>query len=132
MDDVVDAVLAAAEGHVNDGSIFHIVDPARFTQNDVLRLAVGPAARVIRVPRTIVFGLGKLSEILLAPLRRRSPLSLYRLRSALALRTFGSERARCTLGWTPRVGAARGIAQVLKHRVTEDGGAAAVGIVAVA
>jgi nucleoside-diphosphate-sugar epimerase len=133
MDDVVDAILAAAEVHLSDGGgVFQIVDPARFTQNDVLRLAAGPRARVIRVPRPIVFGLGKVSEILLAPLRRKSPLSLYRLRSALALRTFSSERAGSALGWTPRVGTARGISQVLQHRVTQDGGTPSVGIIAVA
>jgi nucleoside-diphosphate-sugar epimerase len=132
MDDVVDAILVAAEGQVGNGGVFQIVDPARFTQNDVLRLAVGPRARVIRVPRLIVFAMGKVSELLLAPLRRKSPLSLYRLRSALAQRTFNSDRARSELGWAPRVGAARGIAHALQHRIREDGGSAAVGIVAVA
>jgi predicted dehydrogenase/nucleoside-diphosphate-sugar epimerase len=109
MDDVVDGVLAAASGPVCDARVFQLVDTELVTQNDVLRVVAGPDARVIRLPMWAVFSLGKLSELILGILGRKSPLSAYRLRSALARRTFSSTRAREGLGWTPRVGVLRGM-----------------------
>jgi nucleoside-diphosphate-sugar epimerase/predicted dehydrogenase len=108
MDDVVDGIRGALDGPLRGGEIIQLVDPQRLTQNAVLKRAV-PASRVIRIPRSVVFALGKFSEIALAPLRRPSPLSVYRLRSALARRTFDGRRAEQLLGWRPRVGVDEGI-----------------------
>jgi hypothetical protein len=65
------------------------------------------------VPRPVVFAAGKCSEILLGLIGRGSPLSVYRLRSALASRTFESRQAYEALGWKPRVGVREGIRRVL-------------------
>ena len=46
------------------------------------------------------------------PLKRQSPLNVYRLKSAMARRTYASETASSLLGWTPRVGVARGIEEM--------------------
>lgn len=112
IEDVVDALLAAADSSLRNGEIVQLVDPERLTQNDVLEALLGGNARVVRVPRAAVFGAGKLSEWLLAPAKKASPLSAYRLRSALAVRRFESRHAEPLLGWKPRVGVREGIRRV--------------------
>jgi nucleoside-diphosphate-sugar epimerase len=109
IDDVVENIVRALECSAADGSIVQIVDECTPTQNQVLRAECGPAASVIHVPRTAVFALGKISEWAFGLLRRTSPLSVYRLRSALARRTFSGHSARRLLGWRPRaIGAGNG------------------------
>ena len=71
-----------------------------------------PSARIVRVPRPVVFGMGHMSELMLGLLGKKSPLSRYRLRSALALRRFTSLRAESLLGWKPKVGVRDGIRRV--------------------
>jgi nucleoside-diphosphate-sugar epimerase len=110
---VVDAILAAVAKRLTGGEIIHIIDGETLTQTDVLELA-GGGARAVRVPRALVFALGKLSELPLAVLGRPSPISLYRLRSALARLTWGTGRAEELLGWRPRVGVREGIRRVLR------------------
>jgi nucleoside-diphosphate-sugar epimerase len=117
MDDVVDAIVAALDGDLSHGEVIQIVDGQNPTQNEVLKLVM-PSASVIRVPRPIVLCLGKLSEFAFAPLRRPSPFSLYRLRSALARRTFPNQRARELLGWSPRVGIQAGMHRAAPHSDT--------------
>ncbi len=104
MDDVVDGVIAAAESALKSGEIIQLVADESLTQNEVLARAVGKDAKVIRLPRWLVFSLGKFSEMAFAMLRHQSPFSLYRLRSALARRTFSNSRAQELLGWRPRIG----------------------------
>jgi nucleoside-diphosphate-sugar epimerase len=104
LDDVVDAVVSAIDHRLIHGEIVQIIDTDVPTQNEVLRKA-HPDARVMHLPRLLVFALGKVSETIL---RGRSPFTLYRLRSALAKRTYVSESARL-IGWEPSVGVSRGI-----------------------
>ena len=96
IDDVVDAVLAAVDKKLVRGELFQIIDPEHLTQNDVLALA-GGNKRVIKIPRAIVFALGRFT-----PIR-------YRLQSALARLHYDSDHAARALGWTPRVGLREGI-----------------------
>ena len=109
IDDVVDAIIAAIDRRIVGGEIVQLVDESLPTQNEVLRRALGSRANVLHVPRPVVFGLGWLSEIALGLLQRESPLSRYRLRSALARRTYRSDIAKGLLGWTPRTGVNAGI-----------------------
>jgi predicted dehydrogenase/nucleoside-diphosphate-sugar epimerase len=108
IDDVVDAIVAAMDKKLTKGEIIHIIDDAQLTQTDVLGLA-GGGAKVIKVPRNVVFALGKLSELPLGALGRPSPIALYRLQSALARLHCESDRAKTLLGWQPRVGVREGI-----------------------
>jgi 2-alkyl-3-oxoalkanoate reductase len=112
IDDVVDALVLAAKSDLRRGEIIQIVDPEPWTQNQVLAEVAGPGAAVIRVPRPVVFAMGRASEIALGALKKQSPLSPYRLRSALALRRFESKNAVSLLGWRPRVGVREGIRRV--------------------
>ena len=93
--------------------MIHIIDPEHLTQQNVLA-AIGGAGRIIHVPRPVVFGLGRFSQIVLGTLGRQSPIAPYRLRSALAQLTYESSRAVDLLGWKPRVGVREGI-----RRITE-------------
>jgi nucleoside-diphosphate-sugar epimerase len=108
VDDVVAAVLLSLEASVPSGTVLQVVDPGRFTQNDVLRVC-RPPGLIVRLPRPVVFALGWLSEKLLGALGRQSPFAVYRLRSALARLEFDSTAARDALGWRPIVGAASGL-----------------------
>jgi 2-alkyl-3-oxoalkanoate reductase len=108
IDDVVDAIALAVERRLVGGEVIQLVDRELLTQEEVLQLAGGPAP-VVRVPRPVVFALGKLSEYPLGALKRPSPVALYRLQSALARLRFESDRAEQLLGWQPRVGVREGI-----------------------
>jgi predicted dehydrogenase/nucleoside-diphosphate-sugar epimerase len=112
LDDVVDAILAALDGPLAGGEIIQLVDPAELTQNEVLARVLGAGDKVVRAPRALIFAAGRLSEPVLGALGRKSPVSSYRLRSALARTTFASDRAEKLLGWRPRVGVAEGIRRV--------------------
>jgi nucleoside-diphosphate-sugar epimerase/glycosyltransferase involved in cell wall biosynthesis len=111
LDDVVDAIVNAIAKRLVHGEVIQIVDPERLTQKDVLELA-GHADKVVKLPRSLVFALGKLSELPLAVVGKQSPISAYRLKSALARLTYESTRAAELLGWHPRVGVREGISRV--------------------
>jgi 2-alkyl-3-oxoalkanoate reductase len=112
IDDVVDAILGAVDKRLSKGEVIQIIDPVTLTQKDVLELAGGDK-RVLRVPRPLVFALGRLSEVPLGVLGKPSPIGLYRLKSALARLQYESDRASTLLGWRPRVGVREGIKRVM-------------------
>ncbi|HEY0189479.1 MAG TPA: NAD-dependent epimerase/dehydratase family protein, partial [Kofleriaceae bacterium] len=108
LDDVVDAIVAAAAKQLTHGEVIQLIDPEHLTQEQVLGLA-GGGRPILRVPRPIVLALGKLSEYPLGVLGRQSPVAAYRLRSALARLHYESDRALQLLDWKPRVGVREGI-----------------------
>jgi predicted dehydrogenase/nucleoside-diphosphate-sugar epimerase len=109
IDDVVDALMLAAKNGLHTGEVIQLVDPEQWTQNQVLAEVYGSGARVIRVPRPVVMAMGKASEMVLGLIGKKSPVSQYRLESALARRRFESRRATELLDWRPRVGVREGI-----------------------
>ena len=111
IDDVVDSIMAAVAKGLHEGELFQIIDPEHLTQEDVLGLAGGHKS-ILRIPRAIVFALGRLSEIPLHALGKPSPIGIYRLRSALSRLRYQSDLAARELGWTPRVGVREGIRRV--------------------
>jgi predicted dehydrogenase/nucleoside-diphosphate-sugar epimerase len=111
IDDVVDAITSSIDKKLTKGEIIQIIDPETLTQEDVLGMAGGQRP-VVRVPRPVVFMLGKLSEFPLGALGKPSPIAVYRLKSALARLHYESERAKAILGWVPRVGVREGIRRV--------------------
>lgn len=108
IDDVVDAIEAAVAKKLTGGQIIQIIDPEALTQTDVLEVA-GRGKKLLRVPRSVVFALGKLSELPLGAIGKQSPIGVYRLQSALARLHYSSSRAQSLLGWHPRVGVREGI-----------------------
>jgi nucleoside-diphosphate-sugar epimerase len=111
IDDVVDAIIMAVDKRLTHGEVIQLIDPEHLTQDDVLGLA-GGTKKVMRVPRPVVFALGKLSELPLGAIGKQSPIGVYRLKSALARLHYESSRAATVLGWRPRVGVREGIRRV--------------------
>jgi 2-alkyl-3-oxoalkanoate reductase len=58
---------------------------------------------------TLAAGLEVLSKVL----NRSAPLSIYRVRSALARLQFDCSRAEKEIGWRPRVGIASGLQETM-------------------
>jgi predicted dehydrogenase/nucleoside-diphosphate-sugar epimerase len=112
IDDVVDAVFATVEKKLDRGQIIQLVDPDVLTQTDVLELA-GSNKKRLAIPRSIVFALGKLSELPLKLLKRASPIAEYRLRSALSQVEYRSDIAKTLLGWEPKIGVREGMRRTI-------------------
>jgi predicted dehydrogenase/nucleoside-diphosphate-sugar epimerase len=116
VEDVIDAIVLAAEASEFDGSVFHIVDRTRITQNQVVRDYVSKnakTAKVVHLPLAIVYSLALGFELLSRILNRPVPLSIYRVKSALAPMQFDCSRAENDLGWQPRVGVASGLQETM-------------------
>lgn len=111
LDDVVDALLLAADAPDAVGAIANVVDPQPVTQADYLarcRNKLGDL-RVFRLPTGIFMALGTGVELLGRLLRREVPLSRYRVRSLRPLANFDGTAASRRLGWKPRIGVQRGL-----------------------
>jgi predicted dehydrogenase/nucleoside-diphosphate-sugar epimerase len=110
-DDVVDALLMAAESDKAVGRVVNIVDPTPITQNDYLerqRSALGKT-RIWRVPAALLMAAGVGFELLGKAIKRSPPLSRYKIRSLKPLYPFDVSRAEELLGWKPRVGVEEGL-----------------------
>jgi nucleoside-diphosphate-sugar epimerase len=113
IEDVVDALLLAAERANVTGSTFHIVDTIDdVTQNDYIeacRHVVGSKLRVRYVPGPVLMAAALVASLVSRVTRINLPLSPYRLQSSRPLGPFDCRAAREVLGWTPRIGARRGL-----------------------
>jgi 2-alkyl-3-oxoalkanoate reductase len=122
VEDVIDAILLAAETSKLDGQIFHIVDRTRVTQDQVVRDYISKNAKnakIIHLPLAVVYSMALGFEVLSKILNRPAPLSIYRVKSALARMHFDCIRAENELGWQPRVGVASGLQETMAaERVT--------------
>lgn len=112
LDDVVDAIEASIAKKLTGGEIIQLIDPEVLTQAEVLDVA-GRGKKSLKVPRPVVFALGKLSELPLGAIGKQSPIGVYRLQSALARLHYKSDRAASLLGWKPRVGVREGMRREL-------------------
>lgn len=112
VDDIVDALLLAADAPAAPGQVFNVVDPVAVTQGEYLgraRAGLGQSLRVVRVPVRAFMGLAWGVELLGRLLRRDVPLTRYRVRSLRPLGNFDLGAARQRLGWNPRVGVRLGL-----------------------
>jgi len=116
VEDVVNAIFLAAENSKFDGRVFHIVDQTHITQNQLVGDYIASnatKAKVVHVPETVVYGLALGVEVLCRVLKRPAPLSIYRVKSALARMQFDCSRAEKEIGWQPLVGTAFGLRETM-------------------
>lgn len=112
IDDVVDALVQAADAPQAVGKLFNIVDTSAVTQEAYLQRAqrkLGGELKRLRVPVWTFLLLGWGVEQLGKVLKRDVPLTRYRVRSLRPLANFDTTAAREQLGWTPRVGVEQGL-----------------------
>jgi len=116
VEDVIDAIVLAAETNQFDGRVFHIVDRTQVTQNQVVRDYIAKNAkksRVIHVPVAVAYSLALGFDLLSKVFNRPVPLSIYRVKSALAHMQFDCTLAENDLGWRPRIGVASGLQETM-------------------
>jgi 2-alkyl-3-oxoalkanoate reductase len=121
--DVIDAIVLAAETSKFDGRVFHIVDRTRVTQNQVIRDYISKnakTAKVVHLPVAVVYSMALCFELLSKVLKRPLPLSIYRVKSALARMQFDCSRAENELAWRPRVGVASGLQETMASERTNS------------
>lgn len=112
IEDVVDALIQAADAPDAVGRVFNVVDPHPVTQQAYLarcRRKLGDELKIVRTPTWMFMALGFGVELLGKLLRREVPLTRYRVRSLRPLANFDVSAARDGLGWTPRIGVEKGL-----------------------
>ncbi|MEO7326799.1 MAG: NAD-dependent epimerase/dehydratase family protein [Dokdonella sp.] len=112
LDDVVDALLLAADSDKALGQTINVVDPVAITQQaylDRVKQKLGAELRLSRVPTGFFMFVARGVEVLGKVLKRDVPLTRYRVRSLRPLANFDTSAARSLLNWQPRVGVRRGL-----------------------
>jgi predicted dehydrogenase/nucleoside-diphosphate-sugar epimerase len=113
VENVVDALLQAAQTGLPNPSIFQLVDPGGVRQKEYIAYVKrsGQPVCVSYVPawllKTAGFGIGLLGKIL----KRSVPLTPYRVKSITPLWPCDCTAAHTRLGWVPRVSVAEGLAK---------------------
>jgi nucleoside-diphosphate-sugar epimerase len=116
VEDLIDGVLLAEKSEFFDGSVFQFVDPLSLSQNEIIATfnrGTAKQLRVRHVPRFVFYALAAMLQSIFCILRRSAPLTVYRLRSALATRHFDGSRAERHLGWRPVRGVRAGLAEAI-------------------
>lgn len=119
LDDVVDALLAAARSETTRGSIVHVVDSTAVEQREYLSAltrSVSSPPRISYLPRPLMMALAYGVELLGRALRRDVPLSRYRVRSLRPLWPFDTSLSLQKLNWRPPVGTAEGLRRTFPER----------------
>jgi 2-alkyl-3-oxoalkanoate reductase len=116
VDDVVDALLAAAQAPLDGDRVFHIVDPSPVTQRQYVERqqqwaahVAGSRTKAAYWPPWLLMLLAMVAETLGAILKRGMPLTRYRVKALRPLYPFDISAARERLGWEPRVGSLAGL-----------------------
>jgi predicted dehydrogenase/nucleoside-diphosphate-sugar epimerase len=118
VEDLVDAVIAAAASNHFDGTIFHLVDPQRLSQDEIARhylAATGKRKKVVHAPLSLLYCAAFGANAVFRLLGKNAPLTPYRLRSAIGSRHFDCSAAAKTLDWQPKVGVSEGLSRMAKN-----------------
>ncbi|HEX2248798.1 MAG TPA: NAD-dependent epimerase/dehydratase family protein, partial [Gemmatimonadales bacterium] len=120
VDDVVEAMLAAARNGVPSGSVYNLVDRAECDQEELARTLEQVSQGRIRpvfAPYPLVWAAMLAVDLLSLARSKRLGTARYRLHRTLAPMRFDCTAARKDLGWQPRVPLAIGLARTLHHDV---------------
>jgi nucleoside-diphosphate-sugar epimerase len=127
VEDVVDALVAAAGHEDTSGPVFHIVDSGDVvTQKDYIetcRRMIGPSLKVVYAPKWVLSAAALAAGLVSRATGVALPLSPYRLKSSRPLGPFDCTAARERLGWKPRIGARKGLEQVSRREPVEPAAA---------
>jgi nucleoside-diphosphate-sugar epimerase len=112
VENVVDALLRAAQSDLPNGAIFQLVDPEGIRQKDYVEWVrrSGRPVRVSYVPAWLLRAAGWGVELLGKILKRPVPLSPYRVRSITPLWPCDCSAAYSELGWKPQYSVQQGLA----------------------
>jgi nucleoside-diphosphate-sugar epimerase/predicted dehydrogenase len=116
VDDVVDAMLAAARSGVPTGSVYNLVNTADCDQDELARTlsqVTGGRIRPVFAPYPLVWTAMLGVDLMSLVRHRQLGTARYRLQRTLAPMRFECTAARHDLGWRPRVTLAEGLARVL-------------------
>jgi len=113
VENVVDALLAAADADVPSGSIFQLVDAGGIRQREYVDRVQrsGRPVRVSYVPAWLLMCAGFGVQLLGKLLKRSVPLTPYRVRSIKPLWPCDCSAAYTQLGWKPRFSIEEGMRQ---------------------
>ncbi len=118
VEDLVDAIMAAAKSNHFDGTVLHLVDPESLSQDDIAKFylsATGSHKRLLHAPLSLLYCAAFGANALFRLLGRNAPLTPYRLRSAIGCRHFDASLAARELDWQPRVGVREGLSRMSRH-----------------
>ena len=112
IENVVDALLLAAQQDLPNGSIFQLVDPEGIRQKEYVEWVKksGRKVRVWYVPAWLLQSAGAGAVVLGKMFGRPAPLSPYRVKSITPLWPCDSTAAHTRLGWKPRYSLQEGLA----------------------
>jgi len=111
IENVIDALLLAAQTDQPNGAIFQLVDPEGMRQRDYVEWLrrSGRAVRVSYVPAWLLKCAGWGVALLGKVLKRSVPLNPYRVKSITPLWPCDCTAAQTQLGWKPRVSIQEGM-----------------------
>jgi 2-alkyl-3-oxoalkanoate reductase len=115
VDNVIDAMRAAASSQAPTGRVFNVVDDALLDQGGVdraLREASNGKVRATFVPYPVVWAM-MLGVDLVSLRKGRLGTARYRLSRTLANMRYRCERIRGELGWSPRVSLVEGLSRTM-------------------
>ncbi|HEY4647492.1 MAG TPA: NAD-dependent epimerase/dehydratase family protein [Gemmatimonadales bacterium] len=118
VDDVVEAMLAAARSMAPTGRVYNLINPAECTQGELARTlteVTGGRVRPIFAPYPLVWSAMLGVDLLSLPRHRKLGTARYRLKRTLAPMRFECTAARQELGWRPRVPLATGLARTFDY-----------------
>jgi predicted dehydrogenase/nucleoside-diphosphate-sugar epimerase len=120
-DDVVDALLLAAESDEAAGQLVNIVDTTPIDQNEYLhnQRLVLKNLKIWKVPVPVLLAAATGIEILGRLLKRDVPLSRYKIQSLKPLYPFDVTAAEKLLGWKPSVGVMEGLKRTFTRQGTQ-------------
>ena len=118
VDDVVDALLLAADEGRAVGHVVNIVDTTPVTQNEYLRhqRAALDDMKLLKIPVPCLLIAGAGIEMLGKLLKRDLPLSRYKIRALKPLSPVDATTAEKLLGWQARVGVHEGLSRTFSTR----------------